>query len=47
MTNKTRILELEKNLIDELNDNKKEILENQDSSYYKQNLSRFDSAYGN
>ena len=29
MTNKTRINQLEKNLIDELNDNKKEILENQ------------------
>ena len=29
MTNKTRMYELEKNLIDELNDNKKEILENE------------------
>ena len=29
MTNKTKMHELEKNLIDELNDNKKEILENE------------------
>ena len=36
----------EKN-IDKLKQLVKEILENQDSSHYKQNLSRFDSAYGN
>jgi len=29
MTNKTKMYQLEKNLIDELNDNKKEILENE------------------